>query len=197
MSLLSRDQALRSLIASSDERFQSLAVRSARLEDHLNELAEAARASREAMEASAAAIRDIADSPTLQGVETVRTQLEQVEAHIAETFQHLDERDRTLSETILRQVKDHGDLISRETARIVESMQGYVQGGTEAMGHLAQRVEQHAEAFADPGHPDRRGRARGRGTPRPSRSQERLEMIDEHVGCTAARPTTCACASST
>ncbi len=67
VSLLSRDQALKSLIASSDERFQSLAVRSARLEDHLNELAGSARATREAMEASAAAIRDVADSPTLHG----------------------------------------------------------------------------------------------------------------------------------
>lgn len=181
VALLSRDQALRSLMATSDERFQSLAVRSARLEDHLNELAEAARASREAMEISAAAARDIADSPTLQGVETVRTQLEQVEAHIAQTFQHFDERDRNLSETILRQVSDHGDLISRETARIVESMQGYVQGGTEAMGHLAQRVEQHAEAFATQDiqiAQDVREAVHAETEP----IQERLEMIDEHVG---------------
>jgi len=181
VSLLSRDQALRSLMATSDERFQSLAVRSARLEDHLNELAEAARASREAMEASAAAARDIADSPTLQGVDAVRTQLEQVEAHIAQTFQHLDERDRNLTETILQQVVDHGDLISRETARIVESMQGYVQGGTEAMGHLAQRVEQHAESFATQDiqiAKDVREAVAAQTDP----LQQRLELIDEHVG---------------
>ena len=181
VSLLSRDQALKSLIASSDERFQSLAVRSARLEDHLNELAGSARATREAMEASAAAIRDVADSPTLHGVDTVRTQLEQVEAHIAETFQHLDERDRLLSDTILGQVKEHGDLISRETARIVESMQGYVQGGTEAMGYLAQRVEAHAEAFAVQDiqiAEDVRAAVAAEAAP----LQERLEMIDEHVG---------------
>ena len=133
------------------------------------------------MEASAAAIRDVADSPTLHGVDTVRTQLEQVEAHIAETFQHLDERDRLLSDTILGQVKEHGDLISRETARIVESMQGYVQGGTEAMGYLAQRVEAHAEAFAVQDiqiAEDVRAAVAAEAAP----LQERLEMIDEHVG---------------
>ena len=148
VSLISRDQTIKSLLASSDERFQALAVRSARLEDNVQELAETGRVTRDSMEAATAAIREIADSPTLRGVDAVRTQLEQVEAHIAETFQHLDERDQTMSETILRQVREHGDLVSRETARIVEAMQGYVQGGTEAMGHLAQRVEQHAEAFA-------------------------------------------------
>lgn len=181
VSLLSRDQALKSLIATSDERFQSLAVRSARLEDHLNELAEAARSSRAAMEASADAIREIADSPTLHGVETVRTQLEQVEAHIAQTFQHLDDRDRNLSETILRQVMEHGDLISRETARIAESMQSYVQGGAEAMGHLAQRVEQHAETFAAQDlqiAEDVRAAVRAEAEP----IQERLELLDERVG---------------
>src|SRR5437762_13834964 len=40
LSFLSRDQAIRSLIASSDDRFQALAVRTARLEDSLAELAE-------------------------------------------------------------------------------------------------------------------------------------------------------------
>ncbi len=181
VTLLSRDQAIRSLIASSDERFQSLAVKSARLEDHIGEIAESGRATREAMEASAAAIREIADSPSLHGVETVRTQLEQVEQHIAETFHHLDERDRYLTETIIGQVREHGDLISRETARIVESMQGYVQGGTEAMGHLAQRVEQHAEAFATQDiqiAEDVRASVAAETEP----IQQQLDLINERVG---------------
>jgi hypothetical protein len=78
----------------------------------------------------------------------VRLQLEQVERHIAETFQTLDERDRTLTEAILQQVREHGELVARETSRVVEAMQGYVQGGAEAVGRLAQRVEEHAESFA-------------------------------------------------
>ncbi len=148
VSLLSRDQAIRSLIASSDERFQALSTRAGRVEDSLTDLAETGRATREAMEASVASIREIADSPTLHGVEGVRNQLEQVERHIAETFQTLDERDRTLTEAILKQVQEHGEMVARETSRVVEAMQGYVQGGAEAVGRLAQRVEDHAESFA-------------------------------------------------
>ena len=148
VSLLSRDQAIRSLIASSDERFQALSTRAGRVEDSLNDLAETGRVTREAMEASVASIREIADSPTLHGVEGVRNQLEQVERHIAETFKTLDERDRTLTEAILKQVQEHGEMVARETSRVVEAMQGYVQGGAEAVGRLAQRVEEHAESFA-------------------------------------------------
>ena len=147
VSLLSRDQAIRSLIASSDERFQALSTRAARVEDALSDLAETGRTTREAMEASAAWIRQIAESPTLHGVEAVRSQLEQVEHHIAETFTNLDERDRMLADAILIQVKEHGEIVARETARVVEAMQGYVQGGAEAVGRLAQRVEEHAESF--------------------------------------------------
>ncbi len=148
VSLLSRDQAIRSLIASSDERFQALSTRAGRVEDALGDLAETGRATREAIESSVASIREIADSPTLHGVEGVRNQLEQVERHIAETFHNFDERDRTLTDTILQQVREHGEMVARETSRVVEAMQGYVQGGAEAVGRLAQRVEAHAESFA-------------------------------------------------
>ncbi|HET9672972.1 MAG TPA: hypothetical protein VFQ40_09020 [Actinomycetota bacterium] len=147
VSLLSKDQAIRSLIASTDERFQALATRAARVEDAIHDLADSGRSTREAMEASAASIREIAESPTLHGVEGVRNQLELVERHIAETFKNLDARDRTLTEAILAQVREHGEMVARETARVVEAMQGYVQGGAEAVGRLAQRVEEHAESF--------------------------------------------------
>ena len=148
LSFLSRDQAIRSLIASSDDRFQALAVRTARLEDALAELAENGRLVREAIQLSATSVHEIANSPTLQGVEMIRTQLEQVEAHISSTFAHLDERDKNLTGAIQQRIVEHGDLIARETARIVEAMESYVQGGAEAMGRLAQRIEQHATAFA-------------------------------------------------
>ena len=42
---------------------------------------------------------------------------------------------------IQQQIVSHGDLITQETTRIVEAMQGYVQGGVEAVGQLAQRVD--------------------------------------------------------
>ena len=148
ISFLSRDQAIRSLIMSSDERFQALAVRTARLEDTLNDLAESSRAMRNAMVESAQAIADTANSPALHGVETIRDQLEQVEHHIADAFSVLNDRDRALVEGIQMEIKDHGDMVMHETTRIVEAMQGYVQGGVEAMGMLAQRVEAHMNTVA-------------------------------------------------
>ncbi len=148
LSFISRDQAIGSLIAASDDRFQTLALRTARLEDSLAELAENGRLVREAIQLSASSVHEIANSPTLQGVELIRTQLEQVEAHISSTFAHLDERDKNLTDAIQQRIVEHGDLIARETARIVEAMESYVQGGAEAMGRLASRIEQHATAFA-------------------------------------------------
>jgi hypothetical protein len=148
LSYLSRDQAIRSLIASSDERFQTLAVRTAKFEDVLTEVALASRATREAIQESAAAIHEVAESPAVHGVETIRNQMELVERHIASAFQHLDERDKTLIDGIQERIQAHGELIAHETTRIVEAMQGYVQSGTETVGRLAMRVEGHAEAFA-------------------------------------------------
>jgi hypothetical protein len=135
------------LITTSDERFQAIAMRTARLEDNLQDLAESERRTREAMEATASAVREIAQSPTLHSVEAVRSQLQQVEAHIAEAFTHFDERDTAIATQLQQQVEEHGDLIANETARIVESMQAYVQGGAEAIGRLAQRIEEHAKLF--------------------------------------------------
>jgi hypothetical protein len=147
MSILSKDQTIRSLLATSDERFQAIAMRTARLEDNLSDLSESERRTRAAMEAAAESIREISQSPTLHGVEMVRNQLEQVERHIAETFTHFDERDREIADELRSQVKEHSELIANETARIVESMQAYVQGGAEAIGRLAQRIEEHAKLF--------------------------------------------------
>ncbi len=49
LTFISRDQAIGSLIAASDDRFQALALRTARLEDSLAELAENGRLVREAI----------------------------------------------------------------------------------------------------------------------------------------------------
>ena len=141
ISLLSRDQAIRSLIMSSDERFQSLAVRTARLEDSLAETAESSRAMRASLAESARVVHEAANSPMLQGVESVRAQLQGVDRRIADTMGFLEERERSLVDGIQTQIVAHGDLITQETSRIVEAMQGYVQGGVEAVGQLAQRVD--------------------------------------------------------
>ncbi|MEP6477709.1 MAG: hypothetical protein ABJC60_10605 [Actinomycetota bacterium] len=147
ISLLSRDQAIRSLIASSDERFQSLVVRTASLEDSLAATAESSRSMRDSLAESARVVHEAANSPMLQGVEAVREQLAEVDQRITQTMAFLDERERALTDGIQQQVVAHGDLITQETSRIVEAMQGYVQGGVEAVGQLAQRVDAQIQMF--------------------------------------------------
>jgi hypothetical protein len=181
LSFISRDQAIRSLIAASDDRFQALALRTARLEDSLAELAENGRLVREAIQLSASSVHEIANSPTLQGVELIRTQLEQVEAHISSTFAHLDERDKNLTGAIQQRIVEHGDLIAHETARIVEAMESYVQGGAEAMGRLAQRIEQHATAFAT--HDDTLAdKVRATIAEETGEMSEQVQMLGERLG---------------
>ena len=93
----------------------------------------------------------------------------------------MDERDRHLTETVLQQVRDHGDLIAGETTRVVEAMQGYVQSGAEAMGHLAQRIEEHAQAFvAQDLHVDET--VRGIVEEQTADLTGQLELVQEKVG---------------
>ncbi len=141
ISLISRDQTVRSLIAHSDERFQALAVRTARLEDTIGELAESTRGLKEVLARGAQALAEAANSPALRGVEEVRGELERIEEHIAQAFKHLAERDLALVESVRAQVREHGELVAQETARIVEALEGYVQSGVDTVGRLAQRLE--------------------------------------------------------
>ncbi len=149
LSLISRDQAIRSLIAHSDERFQALAVRTARLEDTISELAESTRALKEVLGRGAQALAEAANSPALRGVEEVREELGRIEEHIARAFKHLAERDLALVESVREKVREHGELVAQETSRIAEAIQGYVASGVDAMGRLAQRTEGELGAARD------------------------------------------------
>ncbi len=137
---LSRDQAIRALIAHTDDRFQTLAVRTARLEDTLNMVAESMRQTREQIARSVGAIGDVplAAGP---GELEIRRRLDEVTEQIALAFETLAERDRTITETVERRVREHGELVATETARITRAMEGYVQQGVETMGMLAGNVE--------------------------------------------------------
>ena len=144
---LSRDQALRSLIAHSDERFQSLAVRTARLEDTLNQVAEQTRGAKEMLARGVDALADAAGGPGPHGVEDVRERLDQVTHQIALAFETLAERDRAIVETVQARVREHGEIVMSETSRIAQAMQAYVQQGVSALGNLAGQVESQMEAI--------------------------------------------------
>jgi uncharacterized phage infection (PIP) family protein YhgE len=132
---LSRDQAIRSLITHSDERFQALAARTGRLEDGVTMLAESVRAAREAIQQATDALADTRGTPA--GVSQIRTELSEITRQVAAAFEALAERDRAIVETVQAQIAGHGQLIAQETARISQAMEAYVQHGVEAMGQLA------------------------------------------------------------
>lgn len=147
LNFISRDQAIKSLIQHSDERYQALSARTNRLEDALTGLAESTRALKEVMGRGAQSLHEAAASPALHGVEAIRSQLEQVEMHIAAAFEHISERDRALLETITARVKENGELVTQEAARTVEALQAYVKDGVDAMGRLAQRSEDNVDTI--------------------------------------------------
>ncbi len=132
---LSRDQAIRALISHSDERFQSLAARTGRLEDTMNMLAETVRGAREQLERGIEALADAPGSPV--GLEQIRKQLQDMSRHLGVAFQTLADRDQAIVDTVHERVREHGELITRETARIAQAMEAYVQQGVVAMGNLA------------------------------------------------------------
>jgi len=145
---LSRDQAIRSLVAHSDERFQDLAVRTARLEDSMTSLAEDTRAARAALSDSVQALEHAVGAPAVAGYEELRGQLERVTTQVASAFKALADRDRIIVETVQEQVKEHGELITRETGHVARSMEMYVKEGVNAVGLLAGHIDQQVEEMA-------------------------------------------------
>ncbi len=145
---LTRDQAIRSLVAHSDERFQDLAVRTARLEEALTSLAEDSRTARQALADSVEALESLMGAPAVRGYEELRGDLQEVTRKVASAFEALADRDRIMVETVQQKVKDHGELIALETRRVAKAMEGYVQEGVNALGMLAGRVDAQVEALA-------------------------------------------------
>jgi len=148
---LSRDQAIRALIAHSDERFQALAARTGRVEDTMNMLAESVRAAREQIARSADALESgagggLGASPP--GVGQIRAQLDEVSRQVTAAFQTLADRDQEIVDTLQVRIREHGELVVQETARISQAMQEYVQQGVETMGNLAGSADSSMQAMS-------------------------------------------------
>ena len=144
---LSRDQAIRALIAHSDERFQALASRTGRLEDTMNMLAESVRSAREQISRSADALAESGAGSPL-GVGQIRAQIDEVSRQVAGAFKTLADRDQEIVEILQAKIREHGELITQETARISQAMQEYVSHGVEAMGRLAGSVDSSLQAMS-------------------------------------------------
>lgn len=141
---LSRDQAIRSLIAHSDDRFQALSIRTARVEETLNVVAESMRGARDLI---ASSIRDITPVGGAEDAAALRAQLTEVTRQVGEALGTLAERDQAIVDTVRARVREHGELITQETTRIAYAMEGYVQHGVEAIGQLAGAMEAQVQSF--------------------------------------------------
>jgi len=178
---LSRDQAIRSLVAHSDDRFQDLAVRTARLEDSVTSLAEDTRAARVVLSDSVQALEHAVGAPAVAGYEELRGQLERVTTQVASAFKALADRDRIIVETVQEQVREHGELITRETSHVARSMETYVKEGVNALGLLAGHIDQQVEAVASRDQDD----ASGVGSVVQGLLGEHIDLLAERLGIEA------------
>jgi hypothetical protein len=145
---ISRDQTIRSLIAHSDERFQALAVRTARLEDEITSLVEQNREAKDALAGGIETLSQVAGSVAVRGLEEVRAQLDEVGRQVAAAFKTIAERDRAIVESVESRVREHGELVAQETEHVAQAMQTYVQQGVSALGQLAGTVQSQVDALA-------------------------------------------------
>ena len=171
---LSRDQSIKSLIAHTDERFQALAVRTARLEDTLNMLAEGMRAARDELALGVEALTDAQASPAARGVADIRARLDDVINKVGYALETLAERDRAIVESVQVRVREHAELVSTETAAITRAMESYVQQGVAVIGQLATDVEAQLASIRER---DEEITARINGS-----AQEQLNLLDQRIG---------------
>lgn len=143
---LSRDQAIRSLIAHADERFQALSVRTARLEDTLNHVAESVRGAREQL---AERVGGLGEGGGGKDANELRAELAEITRQVAAALGTLAERDQAIVDAVRTRVLEHGELVTRETSRISEAMEAYVQHGVEAVGHLAGRMDAQLQSLTE------------------------------------------------
>ncbi|RPJ12540.1 MAG: hypothetical protein EHM22_06380, partial [Actinobacteria bacterium] len=177
---LSRDQAIRALIAHSDERFQALASRTGRLEDTMNMLAESVRSAREQISRSADALAESGAGSPL-GVGQIRAQIDEVSRQVAGAFKTLADRDQEIVETLQVRIREHGELITQETARISQAMQEYVSQGVEAMGRLAGSADASLQAMS--AHDGESGDPAGRSVDQQiSELAEHLQLLYDRTG---------------
>jgi ABC-type transporter Mla subunit MlaD len=137
--------SIRSLIAHSDERFQALAARTARLEDTLNLVADSVR---DAKAQLAEGIGQFGAPIAYGDAVALRAQLADITREIAGALQTLAERDQEVVEAVRSRILEHGQLITSETTRISRAMESYVQHGVEAIGQLAGSMETQVHALA-------------------------------------------------
>ncbi len=171
---LARDDALRGLIAHSDERFQALTVRTGRVEDILERLAADTEVATESLTRAVEALEAAIGQPALVEIGDLRERLAHVVHQISRALESITERDRILVEAISERVESHGQVVSEETGRIARAMEAYVQQGVSALGQLAGRVDAQLAEF--------QGRFEARIEEQIHLLDEQLQLLHEQAG---------------
>src|SRR4030095_9560808 len=76
----------------------------------------------------------------------IRAQGAEVSRRVAAASQPLADRDQEIVDTLQARIREHGELVVQETARISQAMQEYVQQGVETMGNLAGSADSSMQA---------------------------------------------------
>jgi DNA anti-recombination protein RmuC len=147
---LSREEAIRGVVALADERFQALAARTARLEESIDAIADSVRATNDRLADGVKMLAKVgAGAGGGQDATVLREQLATVTREVSSALAMLAERDQAIVDTVQARVREHGELITHETARISGAMQSYVQHGVQAIGQLAGTMEAQLAALAE------------------------------------------------
>lgn len=129
------EAALRGMISHSDERFQSLHARVRGMEDNLLALTNATRELRAAITRGAAINPD--GSVDTAGISEIRTQLSELERHLAAAFAQQARREAALIEAVESKVHEETVSAVSETDNKVQALE---QTFREATGALAEMV---------------------------------------------------------
>lgn len=150
---LSRNEAIRGLIAHADERFQALATRTARLEETVETISGSIKDVNARLGEGVKVLAKLGAGTASGGVPiedatALRQQLAAVTRQVAAALSALAERDQAIVDSVRERIGEHGQLITEETSRISRAMESYVQHGVEAMGQLAGAVETQVSTLA-------------------------------------------------
>jgi hypothetical protein len=176
---LSREQAIRGLVAHSDERFQALDVRVARIEEGMGRIDEAAHSIRGALgqggltelnhfagrvrewlesvaEAQTRLARDLTErvdsalGSGSPGLDTVRDRLAAMQEYLGSVVQYLAERDRTLIDWLQTVARNQAGEMRTEANRILSILEQRLDARTDQTGlTVRDAIALHAQSVQD------------------------------------------------
>ncbi len=150
MSALSKDDALKGLIQHSDERFQSLSLRTQHIEDSLLAMSNATRELRDLIVngagggGTAAVDAEALSAAVASSNEALQARVDQIEEHLSAAFAHLNERDHVFLDSVKTQVAGEAGkaaLAAQAAVEKVDSVEQQLRTGASAMGNLVKVVQ--------------------------------------------------------